>query len=96
MRFLSLAMHYPKPEHVDDLLGAMKRLGGALHTAPSLLEATAWQDHASGRIVAISTWESSQAFFNARPVIGEAIKDVPFDEWEAKPRELFIATIIGL
>ena len=89
MRYLSLAMHYPKPEHVEDLLGAMKRLGAALHTLPGLLEATAWQDHASGRIVAISTWESEQAFLHARPVIGEVIKDVPFDEWEAQPRELF-------
>jgi hypothetical protein len=89
MRYLYLAMHYPKPEHVDDLLGAMKRLGEALHTVPGLFEATAWKDHVSGRIIAISTWESQQAFLNARPVIGEAIKDVPFDEWEAQPRELF-------
>ena len=88
MRYLSLAMHYPKPEHVDDLLGAMKRLGEALQAVPGLLEASAWKDQASGRIVAISTWESQQAFLKARPVIGEAIKDVPFDEWEAKHREL--------
>src|SRR6516162_4006807 len=89
MRYLSVAMHYPKPEHVDDLLGAMKRLGEALQTVPGLLDASAWKDSVSGRIVAISTWESRQAFLNARPVIGETIKDVPFDEWEAKPRELF-------
>jgi Antibiotic biosynthesis monooxygenase len=89
MRYLYLAIHYPKPEHIDDLLGAMKRLGEALHTVPGLLEATAWKDSVSGRIVAISTWESQQAFLNARPVIGETIKDVPFDEWEASPRELF-------
>ena len=88
MRYLSVAMHYPKPEHVDDLLGAMKRLGEALHTVPGLLDASAWKDSVSGRIVAISTWESRQAFLIARSVIGEAIKDVPFDEWEAKPREL--------
>ena len=88
MRYLSLAMHYPKPENVDDLLGAMRRLGEALHTVPGLLEATAWKEQMGNRIVAVSTWESQQAFLNARPVIGEAIKDVPFDEWEAKPREL--------
>jgi hypothetical protein len=81
-------MHYPKPEHVNDLLGAMKRLGKALHTVPGLLDATAWKDDASSRIVAISTWESRQAFLNARSVIGETINDVPFDVWEAKPREL--------
>jgi quinol monooxygenase YgiN len=89
MRYLYLAIHYPKPEYVDDLLGAMKLLSEALHTAPGMLEATAWKDQASGRIVAISTWESRQTFLDARPMIGEAIKDVPFDEWEAKPRELF-------
>ena len=89
MRYLSLAMHYPKPEHVDDLLGAMRRLGEALQTVPGLLEATAWKEPMGNRIVAISTWESQQAFLNARPVIGEALKDVPFGEREAKPRELF-------
>ena len=89
MRYLSVAMHYPKPEHVDDLLGAMKRLGEALQTVPGFLEATAWKEPMGNRIVAISTWESQQAFLHAGSIISEAIKDVPFDEWEAEPRELF-------
>ncbi len=87
MRYLSVAMHYPKPEHVDDLLGVMKRLGEALQTVPGLLDASAWKESANDRLVALSTWESRQACLIARSGIGEAIKDVPFDKWEAKPRE---------
>ncbi len=40
-------------------------------------------------IVATSTWASLEAFQQARQIIGETIRDVPFDEWEARPRELF-------
>lgn len=67
---------------------AMKRLGEALQTVPGLLDASAWKESVSGRIVALSTWEARRACLHARSGISEAIKDVPFDEWEAKPREL--------
>jgi hypothetical protein len=41
------------------------------------------------KIVATSIWESVADFQQAVPMIGGAIKDVPFDVWEARPRELF-------
>lgn len=60
MSYLYLAFHYPKPEHLDDLLAAMKRLNDALQDAPGLLQIGAWRDEACVRIVAISIWESSE------------------------------------
>jgi quinol monooxygenase YgiN len=87
MRFLSLAIHYPKAEHHDELIAAMARLGSALATTPGMLQATAAGDQQ--RIVALSIWESRAAFVAAGPAIAAAIADVPFDRWEARQRELF-------
>ena len=88
MRFLYLAIHYPKPEHTTDLLVAMQGLGTAMRSADGLIEATAWLDQDSERIVATSVWESEASFQQAIPIIGGSVRDVPFDVWEERPREL--------
>ena len=56
MSYLYLALHYPKPEHLNDLLAAMQRLNVALQDAPGLLHIGAWHEESSTRIVAISIW----------------------------------------
>ncbi len=89
MRFLYLALHYPRQEHVQSLLKAMAALGAAMRRVPGLIEATAWLEKDGQRIVATSIWESEASFMNSIPVIQGAVKDVPFSDWERKPRELF-------
>ncbi len=96
MSYLYLALHYPKPEHLDDLLAAMRRLNDALQDAPGLLQIGAWREESSNRIVAISLWESQQAFQAALGRIASAVADVPFSEWEERPRELIRATDVTL
>ncbi len=87
MRHLYLAIHYPKPESVGELLEAMSGFGVALGQVPGMLEATAWRD--KERIVAFSIWASGAAFDAAMPALADAVADVPFEQWEARPRELF-------
>ncbi len=87
MRFLYLAIHYPKEDHLADLLGAMGHLRQALEPVPGMVEATAWSD--GERVVATSIWVSNEAFVAARPLIASAIAGVPFGEWEARERQLF-------
>ena len=67
----------------------MKRLGRALGVVEGMIEATAWAQQGGQRMVATSAWQSEEAFRKAIPLIGNAIKDVPFAQWEEKPRELF-------
>ncbi|HYM83926.1 MAG TPA: antibiotic biosynthesis monooxygenase [Candidatus Dormibacteraeota bacterium] len=86
MKHLFLAIHHPKPEHAEDLLAAMTRFGATLATVPGMLGASAWAG--DDRIVAMSVWESRERFLEARSAMGEAIADVPFERWEARPREL--------
>ena len=88
MRFLYHAVHYPKPEHRDDLLRAMRRLDDAFKDTPGLLDIGVWRDELSRGIVALSFWESRERFEAAAGRFVAAIADVPFDEWEERPAEL--------
>ena len=96
MSYLYLALHHPKPEHLDDLLAAMQRLNDALQDAPGLLQIGAWRDESSTRIIAISIWESQQDFQGALGRIASVVANVPFGEWEERPRELIRATDVTL
>ncbi len=87
MKHLFLAIHHPKPDHVDDLVASMGRFGSQLDAVTGMLEASAWRD--GERIVAISIWESRERFIAAGPAMAGAVADVPFPEWESRPRELF-------
>jgi Antibiotic biosynthesis monooxygenase len=87
MRHLFLAIHHPKPDHADDLVAAMGKFGSQLGTIAGMLGASAWRD--GERIVAISIWESRERFIAAGPALTGAVADVPFAEWESRPRELF-------
>ena len=88
MKFLYLAIHYPKPERVQDLLEGMQHLAKVLENASGLIEAHAWQEQAGERIVATSFWRSEDEFRQALPLIGKTVRAMPFSEWEARPREI--------
>ena len=62
MTFSTLGIHYVKPEHVNDLLAAMRFINEAAHGAPGLLKIGAWRDILTGRVVGVSIWESRKAF----------------------------------
>lgn len=86
MRQLFLAIHHPKPEHVDDLVRAMTQFGSVLASTEGMLHASAWRG--DEQIVAISIWDSRDHLVAAGPTMAAAVADVPFAAWEARPREL--------
>ncbi len=95
MSFLYLAIHYPKSEHRQDLLNTMHQLDRALMGAPGLKLIGAWADDSSDRILAISVWESRQAFQAALGKFSTVVNQVPFGQWEQRPRELLRADEIS-
>lgn len=42
--FAHLSIHYPKPEHVGDVLASMQRLADAAQGAPGLIAIGPWRD----------------------------------------------------
>ena len=83
-----LAIHRPRPEHADDLLGAMNRFAPALEQVDGVRRVEAWREVDGGRVFAMSVWESEAAVGAAMPRMAELLADVPFDEWEASPHEM--------
>jgi hypothetical protein len=92
MRYLSFAVHYPKSDHVADLLKAMYRLADAANSGEEPerpLQIAAFHDEANERILAVSIWPSQQAFQAAAQRMLPVIASTPFDDWERSPREVY-------
>ena len=87
MALLYYSVHYPKPEKEALLRDAMRHVGKVIKNLPGCLFDNAFQDASPGTIMAITVWESQEAFQAARPAMIEALKAIPFEEWEARPRE---------
>ncbi|MEA2633197.1 MAG: hypothetical protein QOE66_3416 [Chloroflexota bacterium] len=90
MTYFTLAIHYPVPEHIDDLLNAMRRLSEAAHDIEGLTDMSAWVDDASGRVFATSTWDSAEHAQAAWQRLGALAAETPFSQWERQPREVFM------
>ena len=66
MKFLYLAIRYPRQEHVEELLKAMRALDAAISKAPGFVQAAAWQEKDGKRIIALSVWTSEDLFLRSR------------------------------
>jgi quinol monooxygenase YgiN len=69
------------------LRDAMRHVGKVIKSLPGCLFDNAFQDASLGTIMALTIWESQEAFQAAQPAMREALKAIPFNEWEARPRE---------
>ena len=92
--FVNMVIHYPKPDKETLLIEAMHRLGKVVQNQPVLSYINAHKDAQRGVVVAISIWETKEAMLAAGPSIKEVTKDVPFDEWETQPREIYQLTAV--
>ncbi len=90
MKYFTLAIHYPVPEHTNDLLGAMKQLSEGAQTIDGLIDMSAWVDDESGRVFATSMWESAEQAQAAWETLGALAAKTPFSQWERQPREVFM------
>ena len=89
--FLTIAIHHPSPDHVDDFADHMSRVIAATEGAEGLIEFGSWRDTATGRLLGIASWESEQAFRDALPRIG-SLADRRRPEWTVAEDELLTLT----
>ncbi|MGR7025579.1 hypothetical protein [Geodermatophilus sp. URMC 62] len=87
-RVLFHAVHHPHPDHLEDLLGAMRRLNELAVGIDGLEEIGAFHDADGGRVVAVSVWSSPEALQAGSAVLFAGVADLPLDRWESRPREL--------
>jgi len=86
--FITMAVHHPKPEHVEDFLGFMKKIEEAMDGTPGLVSIESFRDvDVPARLVAIGRWESPEAAADGVPrLMSVGGRE---DSWSAKPDELF-------
>ena len=90
MRYLTVRILYPKPEHTDDVLVAVKRVSDAARKFEGLVEIGAWLDKENNRLVNISLWELKEQALKATAAMHPMFADIPWSEWERMPAENFL------
>jgi hypothetical protein len=86
-RVLFQVVHFPKPEHRDDVLAAMAVIRETSATIAGLDEIGAFEEPDRSRIVAISVWASPEALQAGAAQLFASIADLPFDVWETRTAE---------
>jgi heme-degrading monooxygenase HmoA len=90
--FVDLAIHYPRPEYVSDVLASMRRVNEAAEGTPGLVQIGAWRDKNTNRLVGLAMWESQEAFEAAAERIFAVVADDPWDQWCERPIDVFHLT----
>jgi heme-degrading monooxygenase HmoA len=87
--FQAIAIHHARREHAADFLAFMHRVVAAVGAAPGLVEFTTWREAQSSRLVAVSRWESEDAFRAALPTI-MSLGPERREEWSERADELVL------
>src|SRR5437868_6808012 len=95
MAFAFIAIHYPRPEHRDDVLQSMTRVGDLLRGSPGLVQIGPWKEEEGNRLIGLSIWQSRQDFERALQALGRFSDagTAPDDrgDWEERPPEEIFA-----
>jgi quinol monooxygenase YgiN len=86
-RVLFQVVHFPKPEHRDDMIAAMDVIRETSAHIEGLDEIGAFSEPDGSRIVAISVWASPEAMQAGMGELFASVGDLPLDRWETRPYE---------
>ena len=85
-----VVFHHARPEHADAFLAFMARVTAAVEGAEGLLEFSSWRETGTSRLIAVSRWESAEAFEAALPRV-RSLAGERREEWTDRPDELLRA-----
>ena len=85
--FILMSIHHPKPEYEAKLIDSMHRYQNAIKGQPGLIRIHTLKDELSPRLVGLAMFQSKADFERLAPVARAAVKDDPFEAWEAVPIE---------
>jgi heme-degrading monooxygenase HmoA len=85
-----LAIHTPKPDHIDDLVASMQRFASGGAGQAGLQEAHTMRDVRSGKLVGLAIWQSRAAFDAGVEGMRAAVADDPFLDWEEGAPDVYL------
>jgi quinol monooxygenase YgiN len=83
-----VALHYPRPEHRDEMISRVRQAAAVMTAAPGCLAADCWVSEDGQAIVTTGQWESVQALAAGFAAVRTAGVDIGYDERESRPREI--------
>ena len=89
-----MSIHHPREGKEKFLIESMHRFGKAMEGKNGLIMAHTTKDEDTNRLVGLAIWESKEEWQAARPVMIEAVKDDPFEDWELKEPDVFHLNVI--
>ena len=83
-----VAVHYPRPEHRDEMISRVHRAAEVMAATRGCLAVDCWVSEASQAVVTTGQWESDQALAAAFSAVRAAGLDFDYDDRESRPREV--------
>lgn len=87
MNYLTLGIHYPKTEHREDIVEAVKKISITARSCKGLIDAGLLLDEKNDRIIMFSLWQDSEVAVEASKILRPMITEFPFSEWERQPSD---------
>ncbi len=83
-----VAVHYPHPEHWDEMISRVRRAAEVMAATPGCRGVECWVSEDSQAVVTTGQWESEQALMAGFSAVRAAGVDFDYDEGESRPREV--------
>ena len=83
-----VAVHYPRPEHRDEMIARVHQAAEVMAAAPGCRAVDCWVSEGHQTVVTTGQWESEQALAAGFSAVRAAGLDFDYDERESRPREV--------
>ena len=87
-----VALHYPRPEHRDQMISRVHQATEVMAATPGCLAVDCWVSDDHQAVVTTGQWESEQALRAGFAAVRTAGVDFDYDERESWPRQVFTLT----
>ena len=84
-----VALHFPRPEHWDEMISRVRRAAEVMAAAPGCLAVDCWVSEDHQAVVTTGQWESEQALMAGFAAVQASGVDFDYDERESRPRQVF-------
>ncbi len=85
-----VAVHYPRPEHRDEMISRVRQAAAVIAATPGCLAADCWLSGEA--VLTTGQWETEQACAAGSAAARAANVDFDYDDRESRPRQIFRLT----
>jgi quinol monooxygenase YgiN len=89
MAFGVVSLHYPKPEHRDELVRRLAAAADVMAATEGCVDVAYWEERETRALVSTGTFTSEDAWNRAVQAVLAAKVDFAYDQREARPRDVY-------